>query len=123
MKKKDENLENVPVWKMKVARAETGQRGEFGAMNHSASVSPRRLSLLFVTFLTLPVLPVAALAQDSPLPDNIVVDEDGSRFGRLRYLEGEVLVEGMAGARGGETLETNVPVMAGDRLKVGRCVR
>ena len=63
------------------------------AMNILESVSPRRLLLILVTFLT--VWSVGALAQDLPatehdipIADQVVGEEDGSRFARLRYLDG-----------------------------------
>ena len=86
-------------------------------MNVLESVSPRRLLLILVTFLT--VWPAGALAQDIPSAQTVVGEEDGSRFARLRYLEGQVTVEGLAGMRAGEQLELNVPILAGDRIFTG----
>ncbi len=86
-------------------------------MNILESVSPRRLLLILVTFLT--VWPAGALAQDIPLEPTVVGEEDGSRYGRLRYLEGQVTMEGLDGMRAGEQLELNVPILAGDRIFTG----
>ncbi|TDI14012.1 MAG: hypothetical protein E2P04_01895 [Acidobacteria bacterium] len=86
-------------------------------MNILESVSPRRLLLILVTFLT--VWPAGALAQDTPSARTMVGEEDGSRYARLRYLEGQVTMEGLAGMRAGEQLELNVPILAGDRIFTG----
>ncbi len=86
-------------------------------MNTLESVSPSRLLLILVTFLT--VWPAGALAQDTPSAQTMVGEEDGSRYGRLRYLEGQVTMEGLAGMRAGEQLELNVPILAGDRIFTG----
>jgi hypothetical protein len=75
---------------------------------------------LLLTFLTLPVWLAVALAQDpSSVPANLITEEDGSRFGRLRYLDGQVTLAGRAGVQGPEVLDVNVPVLAGDQLSTG----
>ena len=72
-------------------------------------------TFLLLTSLTLPVLSVDALAQEFT-PHALVQPEDGSRFGRVRYREGVVVVQGRRGFQPSERLEVNLPILAGDHV-------
>jgi hypothetical protein len=74
-------------------------------------------SSFLLTSLTLLGSPAVALAQDSPA--HVVDEGEGSRYGRIRHLEGELLLQGEQGQRSGDLLGVNSPVLPGDQVITG----